>query len=65
MAYTKEQLQIVEKELSKCKNLKEAFNYLENTFDLQSTKVDGLIVGPSFRAGMIKAIQMLNPPLKR
>jgi hypothetical protein len=62
---SKDQLQIVEKKLAACDNVQEAFDMLGQTFDLKQTKISGFIVGPKFREGMIKAIQLLNPPLKR
>lgn len=65
MALTKEQLNQIAKSMEKMETVEQVFSYLANTFDLNNTKVTGMIVGPKFKEGMIKAIQFLNPPLKK
>lgn len=62
---TQDQLKIVENNISKMENVQEVFAYLNNTFDLKSTKITGSLVGPAFKSGMMKALRLLQPPLKK
>jgi hypothetical protein len=61
---TPQQKKIVADNISKMETVSEVFQYLENTFDLKKTKINGVIVGGEFKKGIIKAIDFLNPPLK-
>lgn len=62
---TQDQKKIIADNISRMKTVKEVFSFLDNTFDLEKTKIDGVIVGGNFKKGIIKAIEVLKPPLKK
>lgn len=49
--------------LNKCETVSEMFALLNDTFEL-NTKV-GMMSKPLFVGGVIKGIEMINPPLKK
>lgn len=62
---TSEQIKTVSEKVSKMQTAGEVFRYLDETFDLDSCKVTGTIVGPKFKDGIVKALQALQPKLKK
>jgi hypothetical protein len=60
---TPEEKSQVEKDLEKCSNVKEIFDYLNQKFDLQSAKL-GFGSKSLFIGGIIKAINLVNAKRK-
>lgn len=60
---TKDQEKILRKNLSNCNNVKEAFTYIDNTFDLKGCE-PGDLLKPKFIDALIKALKALNPDFK-